>query len=546
MAQGLIDVLNALGSLFRFGILPLYSDWLIQVMAAAFAGSGSAGVLVIYFRERIREIPLLFCRDHVILCGTDETAEALVRQFREREVKTVVIAGEKDAQAMENIRRSCTVLLSGDPKDPGVLSRARVKKASTLLALTGSDGQNAEIVLSAMKIRREGDGDGKPLACVLQVSDPALWRLIREQALLPGKDQSVRIDFYNGPALSAQDLIREYFLPRIRERPDPPPLLVVAGAGSLAGYLLAGAARAWYELGRGETRLEVILVDPRAEEERERLLLTYPRLPAAATIHAVPSDTRSPAFQSGRFLGAAGPFSFALAFICLDSDEEGLAAGLALSRHLSGQDARVLVRMDHNPGLAALLGEESPGMVPLVPYSSLSRAARPEIVLGGVREVLARAIHDQYRERMANQGTVEKSPALVPWDELSDRLKESSRLQAGDILAKLHAIGCDIQPMTDWDAPSFSFSPEEIEYLAAMEHQRWMDAMVADGYSHGPVRDDAARKHPAMVPYADLPEPEKEKDRDAARMIPRYLALIDMQVYRRKKGAAGVQAPGGG
>lgn len=73
--------------------------------------------------------------------------------------------------------------------------------------------------------------------------------------------------------------------------------------------------------------------------------------------------------------------------------------------------------------------------------------------------------------------------------------------------------------------------------LLAMEHLRWMDAMQTEGYPHRPVRDDGARKHPALVPCADLPGPGKEKDRDAARMIPRYLALIGMRVFRRKKGA---------
>jgi hypothetical protein len=86
--------------------------------------------------------------------------------------------------------------------------------------------------------------------------------------------------------------------------------------------------------------------------------------------------------------------------------------------------------------------------------------------------------------------------------------------------------------MTDWTATTFSFTPDEIEYLAEREHVRWMNVMRDQGFSFGPVKDEQEKTHPLMMPYIDLSEPEKEKDRDAVRMIPHYLGLIDLQVYR--------------
>jgi len=99
-------------------------------------------------------------------------------------------------------------------------------------------------------------------------------------------------------------------------------------------------------------------------------------------------------------------------------------------------------------------------------------------------------------------------------------------------MEKIRAIGCDILPMTDWTANEFSFAQNEIEYLAEMEHDRWMDAMRDEGFSFGSIRDEQKKKHPRMVPYRDLPENEKKKDRETVRMIPHYLALIDFQIYR--------------
>lgn len=39
---------------------------------------------------------------------------------------------------------------------------------------------------------------------------------------------------------------------------------------------------------------------------------------------------------------------------------------------------------------------------------------------------------------------------------------------------------------------------------------------LAQGWTYSPARDDANKKHPCLVPYADLPESEKEYDRQAA------------------------------
>jgi len=536
MSNPIIDILNALGSLLRFGVIPFYSEMrsgqfnFLQILAAAFAGSGSAGVIIIYFRDKIRQIPLFFCNDHVILCGINETTETLVQQFRDKKIKTVVIGTRENGYQAENIRNFSTVMLSGDPKNPAMLSLARLNKASTLLALTGSDGMNAEIALSAMKIlekRKKG-----PLNCILQINNAGLWKIIRQQVLLPESCSAVRIDFYNGPALGARYLLGSYFFPEVRSGSAFSPLLIVVGAGSFGENIIAGASRKWFETRSQFIPLQVLLVDMHAEEIKERLFMTYPCLGDTANIRTVSVDVRSAEFQSGSYLKDIGPYSSVLVFICLDDDTAGLTAALALSHHLVGRDARILVRMDHNPGLAALVKEMSPETVPIIPYNSLSFAARPDLVLGGIREILARAIHDQYLANKSLHDTEQNDSAMGPWDELPERLRESNRLQAEDILKKLHAIGCDILPLTDWKALSFSFTPDEIEYLAEMEHMRWMEAMRTQGFSLGPVKDEQEKTHPLMVPYADLPEPEKEKDRDSIRMIPRYLALIDFQVYR--------------
>lgn len=54
------------------------------------------------------------------------------------------------------------------------------------------------------------------------------------------------------------------------------------------------------------------------------------------------------------------------------------------------------------------------------------------------------------------------------------------------------------------------------EKLAEHTHNVWARLRLSQGWTYGPTRDDAARKHPCLVPYAELSEEEKEADRHTA------------------------------
>lgn len=52
-----------------------------------------------------------------------------------------------------------------------------------------------------------------------------------------------------------------------------------------------------------------------------------------------------------------------------------------------------------------------------------------------------------------------------------------------------------------------------IEEMAKNVHEVWAQNRINDGWRYGPVRDDANKKHPCLIPYEKLPESEKEYDR---------------------------------
>ncbi len=54
------------------------------------------------------------------------------------------------------------------------------------------------------------------------------------------------------------------------------------------------------------------------------------------------------------------------------------------------------------------------------------------------------------------------------------------------------------------------------EAIAENAHEVWADQRQEEGWTYGPTRDDQKKQHPDMLPYAQLPESEKEYDRRMA------------------------------
>ena len=79
--------------------------------------------------------------------------------------------------------------------------------------------------------------------------------------------------------------------------------------------------------------------------------------------------------------------------------------------------------------------------------------------------------------------------------------------------------------------------PEElsalVEKLAANVHDVWAVGRIADGWTYGEKRDDARKQSPCLVPYSELPESEKEYDRNTALNT---LKLVIAMGYTIKKG----------
>lgn len=72
------------------------------------------------------------------------------------------------------------------------------------------------------------------------------------------------------------------------------------------------------------------------------------------------------------------------------------------------------------------------------------------------------------------------------------------------------------------------------EDLARNVHDVWAAARIAEGWTYGPVRDDANRRTPCLVPYDELPESERDYDRRTSQETLRYIISRGFKIEKNE------------
>ncbi|HEV3146469.1 MAG TPA: RyR domain-containing protein [Gemmataceae bacterium] len=70
------------------------------------------------------------------------------------------------------------------------------------------------------------------------------------------------------------------------------------------------------------------------------------------------------------------------------------------------------------------------------------------------------------------------------------------------------------------------------ERLAENAHDVWARQRLADGWTWGSQRDDKSKQHPCLIPYADLPESEKQYDRQTAMETLKAIIALGYRIER--------------
>ncbi|GAA3029118.1 hypothetical protein GCM10020000_02120 [Streptomyces olivoverticillatus] len=493
-------------------------------LATAYAVAETVRVLG---ADEIRRVRVARRRGHAVVCGSGQPALLLAERLRAAGTAVVVVAAARqDGDTFLSV--------AGDARRPAVLRAAGAHRASVLYACEDGSGDNVLIASAAQQLARR---PGEPLRVYASVDDPDLCSALRARHLAGGGRSGIRLDFFNVDEAAAR-LLAE------RERiegndPARPPCVLIVGQTPFARSLLAELARRWRLLGPSAAKLPVILVGPTAASVVEVLVRRYEFLPEVC--HFTSRDVPDAELDVNALLAPAasgGPLPRPdRVYICRDADDLSLTTALTAVRLWNGPPGSLTVRLAQQGPFGRALGHDDGDLLDdlggrLRVFGVTDAACTPELIGDDLVEQLARAFHDAYVLARSGRGDcLHTNAAMVPWEQLPDTLRRANRAAAAHVGAKLRAIGCALAPRAD-AAVAFALRDDEVETLAKMEHLRWMEERTADGWVHGPARDDAARIHPDLQSWERLPETVREKDRDAVRDVPGILASAGFQVIR--------------
>lgn len=78
--------------------------------------------------------------------------------------------------------------------------------------------------------------------------------------------------------------------------------------------------------------------------------------------------------------------------------------------------------------------------------------------------------------------------------------------------------------------------PDEIEALvdklARNTHEVWSQTRIAQGWSFGEHRNDERKEHPCLINYEELPESEKDVDRNTAVQVLKTILALGYSIRR--------------
>lgn len=74
-----------------------------------------------------------------------------------------------------------------------------------------------------------------------------------------------------------------------------------------------------------------------------------------------------------------------------------------------------------------------------------------------------------------------------------------------------------------------------MEQIAENVHENWAKSRMDQGWILGPERSDEKKTHPCLIPYDELPEVEKDYDRQTATQTLKLILALGYSIEKTDK-----------
>ena len=500
-----------------------------RFLSPTLAGLAAIKALWVLFRQQIQSSRMSMLHNHIIICGLSHKGWIMANQFRSEKKPVVIIERNKSNQFLEGCQKSGMFIMIGDATDPDILEKAGITHANGLFAVCEDDGINVEIALKAQAQIQIGRPN--PLLCLVHVSDPQLCQILNKKMASLEKN-SFQLEMFNVYERGARSLLIKF--PAWNENELTSPQILILGLGRFGQNLLLQIGRNWWNFqNKNGQKLKTIVIDRKAQQNTALLLARYPQLKTTLDIIPINMELDSAEFEMAEFIKIHQPDRI---YICLDNDSNALKAGLFLQQR-SNSRIPIIIRMLESGGLERLIHQPIIQMheTNLIPFLVLEEVCNTNLINEQPRDILAKSLHENYIEnRISGGSSSNNDQSMVAWEDLDSIYKNKNYQQVDNLLMLTSDFGFQITPLIDWDAPSYNFASEIVDQMAEKEHELWMADCTKEGWMYQPGEKDLRTKtNPALINWNDLPDQERQKNRDYVRNIPKLLAKAGYQLSQK-------------
>ncbi|MGI9184755.1 MAG: NAD-binding protein [Solirubrobacteraceae bacterium] len=423
-------------------------DWQIWLALAAAAGLVLRGVLALA-RDRVRRASVgHLLSGHVVICGAGVHGTRLARTLSHRH-DVVLIDLDTVSPGMQELRGRYEWRLIGDAVSARTLRAAGVPRAHWLIAVTGNDFVNSQIVSAVRSLGGAGQARDN-IHVLVQIEDPGLARFLEEDEGSAPSDQDGPhpvVSPFSANAIAAEALLDESQVrrgdeplrPLLAMRNGTAPNLLLVGDHPVIDALVLAALRRWrvrqlreLEGGTGVIRpsIHISVYGPGAERRVARLHETWRPEPEVLTLEGRDSP---PPGEVGIELDdwLREPDRGDHAIVACADELDGIALTLAAARALGAKTRMTRVTTQFENELDAYVEERtarSPALATTEVKSIADLGARPERM--AERPGVQRLIEALERDRELRHGGVPKAGAEAGAGAGADRSDPVARARA--------------------------------------------------------------------------------------------------------------------
>jgi len=449
-----------------------------------------------YFLSRVR-----FMKDHTILCGLGEVAEAMAWNFPEKK-KLVIIEKDTSDENLAGLKKGGVKIIEANALNFSVLNTIGIEHAKALVALTGDDFDNLTIINNVLELLKDKGPDENNVSLSANIDSRNLktaiteeWkkerdkpdcelkknlavicesaRLIRIQGdfnsaspeltekYKEAKEKLMRynpagedfksskgnIKLFNINQLAARYIFRTY--PPDRFRPitgtnDHPMNILFLGFSKIGEELFKLCVQNCHYINRKNTRITLISLD--ADDFRKRINSIYKNIYDLIDFQAV---NKNPHHLTVKYLIELRLMPVDVIYICSGEDHYQ-ASYSSRARELYGEEIPIIRPFYRNNAW----NRTSPPRN-LFTFNILNKVAILDDIINECLDRKAISVHHRWLKLAisdyitnkvefainSKKNIPEPKPTLLPWHLLNEEIRDDNRSVVEHINVKLRSMG---------------------------------------------------------------------------------------------------------